>query len=314
MKIKKRFIPIFLLACLSLAACADKGDSKSSSSESSVSDSSSANSSAADNSAADSSSDAGEAQHATAAEQEIGFPGMVPIYPGGVKDGEYDIKVDSSSSMFKITACKLTVSAGEMTAAMTMSGTGYEYLFMGSEQDAAASDESHYIKYEEKDGAHVFTVPVAALNQEIECAAFSTKKQEWYGRRLVFRGDGLSADALTESKGTSLDSLKLEDGNYTMDVALEGGSGKAGVDSPCNITVKDGKATALLVWSSDKYDYMIVDDKKYDAVIKDGASTFEIPVSAFDTDLHVKADTTAMSTPHEIEYALYFDSATLDKE
>ena len=40
-------------------------------------------------------------------------------------------------------------------------------------------------------------------------------------------------------------------------------------------------------------------------------STFEIPVAAFDTELTVIGDTTAMSTPHEIEYTLNFDSATL---
>ena len=37
------------------------------------------------------------------------------------------------------------------------------------------------------------------------------------------------------------------------------------------------------------------------------------PVSAFDWKMPVLADTTAMSTPHEIEYTLYFDSATIEK-
>ena len=298
---KKKLIAIFLLACMSFTACADK-------------DSSSVSDGSALESVNSQESEAEAPEHETVAEQEIGFPGMTPIYPGGVKDGEYDIKVDSTSSMFKITACKLTVSDGEMTAVMTMSGTGYEYIFMGTEDDAASSDPSHYIKPEEKDGVHTFTVPVDALNMETDCAAFSKKKQEWYGRRLVFRGDELPQDALVESSGNSTDSLELEDGKYYVDVALEGGSGKAYVESPCTVTVKDGKAEAEIVWSSDKYDYMIVDDKKYDAVIKNEASTFVIPVTAFDTDMHVKADTTAMSEPHEIEYALYFDSTSMAKQ
>lgn len=311
MKMKKYLVTAFLLACLSLTACADKGTSSSSGKDSSsASSSASAENSTADNSA----SESVNSEHETSAELEVGFPGMVPIYPGGIKEGEYDIKVDSSSAMFKITACKLTVSEGEMTAAMTMSGTGYEYIFMGSEQDAMSSDESHYVKYEEKDGVHTFTVPVEALNQELDCAAFSKNKQEWYGRKLVFRGDGLPKDALTETTGTDLETLALEDGTYIADVALEGGSGRASVESPCTITVKDGKATAELIWSSDKFDYMIIDDKKYETVIKDGYSTFVVPVTAFDCDVHVKADTTAMSEPHEIEYALYFDSTSMVKE
>ena len=39
---------------------------------------------------------------------------------------------------------------------------------------------------------------------------------------------------------------------------------------------------------------MIVDDQKYEPVNKDGNSTFEIPVSAFDTELAVTADTLSL--------------------
>ena len=90
---------------------------------------------------------------------------MVPIPAENVADGEYDIEVDSSSSMFNITACKLTVADGKMTAVMTMGGKGYRYLYMGTAEDAVAADESEYIPYvEDADGAHTFTVPVDALD------------------------------------------------------------------------------------------------------------------------------------------------------
>lgn len=42
----------------------------------------------------------------------------------------------------------------------------------------------------------------------------------------------------------------------------------------------------------------------------EGGSTFDIPVRVLDTPLTVIGDTTAMSTPHEIEYTLTFDSTT----
>ena len=58
---------------------------------------------------------------------------------------------------------------------------------------------------------------------------------------------------------------------------------------------------------------MKVDGEKYDPLNAEGNATFEIPVSAFDWKMPVLADTTAMSTPHEIEYTLYFDSATIEK-
>ena len=92
---------------------------------------------------------------------------------------------------------------------------------------------------------------------------------------------------------------------------LEGGSGKATVTSPAEFTVKDGKVTASVEWSSPYYDYMLIDGEKYLPTNTEGNSTFEIPVAALDTALAVTADTVAMSTPHEIDYTLTFDSATL---
>ena len=101
-------------------------------------------------------------------------------------------------------------------------------------------------------------------------------------------------------------SEKLADGTYQADVTLTGGSGRATVDSPAAITVKDGKIYATIVWSSPYYDYMIVDGEKYLPTNTEGNSTFEIPVAALGTPLTVTADTVAMSKPHEIEYTLTF--------
>ena len=98
------------------------------------------------------------------------------------------------------------------------------------------------------------------------------------------------------------------DGAYTAAVVLEGGSGRATVESPAALTVAEGKMTATIVWSSPNYDYMIVDGEKYLPTNTEGNSTFEIPVSALGTPLSVVADTVAMSTPHEIEYTLTFSA------
>lgn len=106
-------------------------------------------------------------------------------------------------------------------------------------------------------------------------------------------------------------SAALKDGRWLCDVTLTGGTGRASVASPAEITVQDGKITATLVWSSANYDYMIVDGEEYLPETLDPGSTFTIPVSGLDEDVAVTADTTAMSTPHAIEYTLRFDSASL---
>ena len=46
-------------------------------------------------------------------------------------------------------------------------------------------------------------------------------------------------------------------------------------------------------------------------MIENEHSTFELPVAGFDWAMPVVADTTAMSEPHEIEYTLRFDSASI---
>lgn len=106
--------------------------------------------------------------------------------------------------------------------------------------------------------------------------------------------------------------LDKEDGEYSIQVDLEGGSGKASVTSPTLITVQEGSVTAHIQWSSSNYDYMIVDGEKYLPVNEEGGnSEFEIPVLAMDEAMPVIADTTAMGTPHEINYTLTFYSDSI---
>lgn len=239
---------------------------------------------------------------------------MEPVYAGEIKDGVYPVKVDSSSNMFQVTGCELTVRDGRMTAVMTMGGTGYLKLFMGTGEEAAKAGEEDFIPYREtEDGLHTFQIPVEALDMGIDCSAFSKKKEKWYDRVLVFRADSLPADAIADGKITTVESLALKDGIYTAEVTLGGGSGRASVESPARLRVENGQAFATIVWGSANYDYMKVDDVKYETVNVEGNSAFEIPVTGFDWKIPVIADTIAMSEPHEIDYTLAFDSSTIKK-
>lgn len=243
-----------------------------------------------------------------------------PLTASLIADGTYDIEVESSSSMFKIVKAKLTVQGDKMTCAMTLSGTGYEKLFMGTGEEALNADDSEFIYFtEDADGAYVYTVPVEALDTDINCAAWSIRKEQWYDRVLVFKSETLPADAiLSEPKPTAdaadADALKnLEDGTYAVDVTLEGGSGRATVESPATLTVDNKKVTAHIVWSSSNYDQMVVDGTQYLPVNNGGNSAFDIPVATLDAPLAVSAETTAMSTPHMVDYTLTFDVASAQR-
>jgi len=239
---------------------------------------------------------------------------MTPIYGDELVNGDYAITVNSSSSMFKIADCVLHVADGKMTADMTMGGTGYLYLFMGTGEEAAAAKADSYISFKETEEGHVFTVPVEALDMAVNCAAFSKNKEKWYDRQLAFLAKNLPVEAYKEAPMKTLEQLGLQDGNYTVEVVLSGGSGKAKVESPAKMTVKDGEAIVTLVWSSKNYDYVKAGKGIYQPITTDPTAVFEIPVLGFDYEMPIAADTTAMSTPHEIEYTLHFDSSTITAE
>ena len=240
---------------------------------------------------------------------------MVPIYPEDIEDGVYDVDVNSSSSMFSIESCILAVTGDKMSAAMTMGGTGYLYVYPGTPEEAAAADEEDCISFEENaDGAHTFTIPVEALDAPVKCAAYSKKKEKWYDRTLVFVSTSLPAGTIQNIESTSLEDLNLADGTYLVDVRLSGGSGKASVESPAQLTVEDGAATLYVTFSSPHYDYVLVGEDKYLKTNEEGNSVFAIPVDGFDYEMPITADTTAMSKPHEINYTLHLDSASIEEQ
>ena len=115
------------------------------------------------------------------------------------------------------------------------------------------------------------------------------------------------ADAAAQMLADKYEKLSLSDGVYEVNVTLAGGSGRAKIASPTELTVKDGRATAKIVWSSDKYDYMEVDGIRFTPNIENGHSVFVIPVTVLGAPQSVVGDTTAMSKPHAIDYQLTFE-------
>ena len=106
------------------------------------------------------------------------------------EDGTYKANVTSSSSMFKVTDCVLTSKNGKMTAKVTLSGTGYDYLYAGTSAKAAA-DSANWVKFVEENGKYTYIILVDALDAEIPVAAHSKKNNKWYDRTLVFSSTGV---------------------------------------------------------------------------------------------------------------------------
>lgn len=230
--------------------------------------------------------------------------------------GTYLVEVESSSSMFKIDKAELVVAEdGSMTAVMSMSGTGYTKLYMGTGEQAANADETEYIDFvEDADGVYTFTIPVAALDQPIDCAAFSKKKKKWYDRQITFLSSSLSTVRSAEStsaENTDVSTVDVKDGTYKIDISFSGGSGKAEILSPAIIKIEGDTKIATVQWNSENYDYMLVGNEKFLPISTEGGSVFEIPVTVFDEEMTIIGDTIAMSKPREIEYTITFHSETM---
>ena len=265
---------------------------------------------------------------------DAGKYGMVPVYGRDVADGVYDVKVDSSSPFFRILKAELVVENHVMSARITISSLSYQWVYPGTGEQAENDKKENYIGYTEDDGHGVFTIPVEALDAGVPCAAYSKRRKRWYDRTLVFYASSLPEGAVAvdlpdldvieaairayevspvtpgkmeEHEPPEAVTVPRSDGEYSIEVNMTGGSGRASISSPTLLIVRDGRAYARLLWSSSYYDYMILEDEVYHNQTTDGGnSTFEIPITVMDEGIPVIADTTAMGDPVEIEYVLTF--------
>ena len=265
-----------------------------------------------------------------------------PSEPSGeIKDGYYQVTTECSASMFKIIDAKLKVVNGKMTAELTLSGTGYDYLYAGTKEQAA-KDKANWAPFTENaEGKYVYTVPVSALDEPLNFASHSKKNDEWYDRVVTFLSAGLKkigdvdptdptdpttptdptapttpTDPTTPTSPSEPDTsgstsavnsnTTLKDGEYKPDgFTFSGGSGR--VKIVCDkVIVKGGKAYAVIRFvstsgSQTEYKYVKASGGVFYPT-SDGK--FTVPV-ALNANNRILGMTSKMSAAHEIEYSIY---------
>lgn len=237
-------------------------------------------------------------------------------------DGVYAAEFSTDSSMFHVSeACDgkgtLTVKDGVMTIHISLGSKKILNLYPGLAEDAAKDGAvlleptTDTVTYSDgmTEEVYGFDVPVPVIGEEFNLALIGTKGK-WYDHKVKV-SDPVAEDSREAANG-SFDMSALADGSYTIELTMEGGSGRASIQSPAQLAIADGAATATLEWSSPNYDYMLVNGEKYLPVNTEGNSVFEVPVEALDAPLTMIGDTVAMSTPHEVEYTVTFHSETLE--
>lgn len=237
-------------------------------------------------------------------------------------DGVYTAEFSTDSSMFHVSeACDgkgtLTVKDGVMTIHISLGSKKILNLYPGLAEDAAKDGAvlleptTDTVTYSDgmTEEVYGFDVPVPVIGEEFNLALIGTKGK-WYDHKVKV-SDPVAEDSREAANGF-FDMSALADGSYTIELTMEGGSGRASIQSPAQLAIADGAATATLEWSSPNYDYMLVNGEKYLPVNTEGNSVFEVPVETLDVPLTMIGDTVAMSTPHEVEYTVTFHSETLE--
>ncbi len=233
-------------------------------------------------------------------------------------DGVYTAEFSTDSSMFHVSeACDgkgtLTVKDGVMTIHISLGSKKILNLYPGLAEDAAKDGAvlleptTDTVTYSDgmTEEVYGFDVPVPVIGEEFDLALIGTKGK-WYDHKVKV------SDPVAEGAADTFDLSAVEDGSYTIELTMEGGSGRASIQSPAQLAITAGAATATLEWSSPNYDYMLVNGEKYLPVNTEGNSVFEVPVETLDAPLTMIGDTVAMSTPHEVEYTVTFHSETLE--
>ena len=275
--------------------------------------------------------------------------GTIVILPNGT----YSVAVETGAPMFKVTDCKLVVKNKTINAILTLSGTGYDYLYQGTAEEAKKAGENSWSRYQiSTDGKYKYVISIPydsfVADQVITVAARSARNTTWFDRSLDFdlsslavvsasteidgslssvgsigsmgtlgsESSSLGNGSSSEKSDNTLSSTEInnklntvdkdatvQDGTYVPEFGFTGGSGRATI-SCSKVVVKNGNATATIVFNSPNFTWV----KSLGTTVynenKGGNSTFTIPVN-LNGETKISAETTAMSQPYTVDYTIY---------
>lgn len=210
-------------------------------------------------------------------------------------NGLYAADIAVGDDAFGFTNAIAVVSDAGVTLRVTATTGGGETLYADGVACAPAVNAR---------GEDTYTLPVVALDEPVTIT-WEDADGAAHGFTLVVASEGLrplgGATPAPAADGPGAEALG--DGRYEVaDFSFSGGTGKVRITC-ADIVVSGGAATATLVFSSPHYVYVKADGVEYPGVSDGESSTFEVPVR-LNAETVVRAMTTAMSQPHEIEYAL----------
>lgn len=271
-----------------------------------------------------------------------------------LKAGVYKVITATDDRMFYIQEddqgrklSLLTIDKSGMEATITLTGQGYDYLYMGTIEEAGKASKSSLSKFKSTKGYYSYTLKIPKLDTKLTISAHSKRLNKWYQHTIILYSSGAvkssrnaaitpdkanntsktsgtqsefkndnKSDHVSKSKAdasgstTAADnSVDLKDGVYTPNAfSWSGGSGRLAYIRCDKITVTGGKAYATIVFSSSSYDSLKASGRTY-SNSGSALSTFVIPVK-LNSNNTIIGRTTAMSSAHWIDYTIFISMDT----
>ncbi len=186
-------------------------------------------------------------------------PSPDPTPDTSLEDGIYNVPmVETGELMFRVVNCQLTSKNGELVAQIALSGTGYDYLYMGTKEEAYVAEPSEWIPYTVKnvlnnetgeiESKYVYEIPVSNLDTPIKVASRSAKyvsqgkgEDAWINRTITISSEGIqkTGDLPTEPENpdptptdpTPIIPPVIDPGNNGETTKPSGNDGKADEES-----------------------------------------------------------------------------------
>ena len=271
-------------------------------------------------------------------------------------DGTYMVRADTDNRMFYLMpdsknqkTAYLVKKNGKMTVTITLTGRGYDYLYMGTTEEAEKAKPSSWSKFHTISGYYTYnyTFDISKLDTKLQIAAHSKNRDKWYQHTIIFYSKGAvkvnSNKPYVPSTGKDKDKEQNTQTKPVKNDHKKDQVSKSSADSSKSTSVvnnatnlKDGVYTPdKFSWSggSGRLAYIIcnkitvVDGKAYATIIF-GSSGYDLVkasgrtysksgggLSTFVIPIKLNANNTivgrtvAMSQPHWITYSIYVYSS-----
>ena len=107
----------------------------------------------------------------------------------------------------------------------------------------------------------------------------------------------------------------LGDGVYKVEAVLKNGTGEGKIESSMSMNISGGSAKVLIVWDTDRYEYLRLNEVEYLPLEKEDTSVFEVKLELLNQEMELEVGgTDADGAVWSETYVMALDLDSIEKE